>query len=72
MLVTSRKNPLLALNDIECFKVMVKWKDAYFVCPPAFQYFLKNKIDLEPYYLNTRYQTEIVNPDRDYSIDGMI
>ncbi len=72
MLITNRNKPLLAINNITCFKVMVKWKNAYFVCPPAFQYFLVNKINLESYYLNKIYQTKITNPETDYRIDGVI
>ena len=42
MLITAQEKPNLALDDIKCFKVMVKWKNAFYVCPPAFQYFLQN------------------------------
>ncbi len=72
MLITNRNKPLLAINDIVCFKVMVKRENAYFICPPAFQYFLANKIKLEPYYLNKTYETELTNPNADYRIDGVI
>lgn len=72
MLITNRNKPLLAINDIVCFKVMVKRENAYFICPPAFQYFLTNTIKLEPYYLNKTYETELTNPNADYRIDGVI
>jgi hypothetical protein len=51
---------------------MVKRENAYFICPPAFQYFLTNTIKLEPYYLNKTYETELTNPNADYRIDGVI
>lgn len=71
MLFTSRDRPLVAEKDIACFKVMVKWKGGYYVCPPAFQYFLDNN-KLEKYQLNTLYRTDSTNPEQDYRKEGVI
>jgi hypothetical protein len=68
MLVTNQKKPNLALNDIKCFKVMVKWRDSFYVCPPAFQYFLKND-KLVEYKLNVLYTEESNDSQKDYRKD---
>lgn len=71
MLITDQEKPNLALDDIKCFKVMVKWKNAFYVCPPAFQYFLKND-KLVEYQLNTLYTEESNDSQKDYRKDWVI
>ena len=71
MLITTQKKPNLALNDIKCFKVMVKWRDSFYVCPPAFQYFLQND-KLVEYKLNVLYTEESNDSQKDYRKDWVI
>jgi hypothetical protein len=68
MLITDKKHPMIAARDIECFKVMVKWRDSFYVCPPAFQYFFQNDKLIE-YKLNVLYSEESNNPEKDYRKD---
>lgn len=71
MLLPLREKPLVAAKEIVTFKVMVKWKGSYYVCPPAFQYFQKNN-SLQAYQLNTLYHTDSNDPNQDYRKDGVI
>lgn len=66
MLKTDRKFPMIAEHDIKCFKVMVKWNDKFYVCPPALQYFLRNNIELVGYELNILYSGKSNDPKKDY------
>ena len=54
MLITDRNSPMVAKHDIKCFKVMVELDGVFYVCPPAYQYFLQNN-KLVKYHLNTLY-----------------
>ena len=72
MLITDRFTPILAKQDIKCFKVMVSWMEVFYVCPPAFQNFINNNIELEGYHLNTLYETESIDENKDYRINGEI
>lgn len=71
MLITDQEKPDLVLDDIKCFKVMVKWKNAFYVCPPAFQYFLKNN-KLVEYQLNVLYSEESNDSQKDYRKDWVV
>lgn len=71
MLKTDRKYPIIAEHDIKCFKVMVKWNDKFFVCPPAFQYYLQND-KLVEYQLNVLYSEESNDSKKDYRKDWVI
>ena len=71
MLKTDRKFPIVAKQDIKCFKVMVKWENAFYVCPPAFQYYLQND-KLVEYRLNVLYSEESNDSQKDYRKDWVI
>jgi hypothetical protein len=47
---------------------MVKWRASFYVCPPAFQYFLKND-KLVEYKLNVLYTEESNDSQKDYRKD---
>lgn len=72
MLITDKSTPLIASTEIKCFKVMIQWRSWYYICPPAFQNFLNNKIELTEYHLNELYRTESTDPDKDYRINWVI
>ena len=72
MLITDRNSPLVAKQDINCFKVMVKWNGIFYVCPPAFLYYLQNDIKLVEYQLNTLYSEKSTDPKKDYRKDWAI
>lgn len=72
MLITERTTPLIADKEIKCFKVMLQWKTWYYWCPPAFQYFLNNKIEPVEYHLNELYETESTDPNKDYRVNWNI
>lgn len=72
MLITNKKRPSIAKHDINCFKVMLMRNDFFYVCPPAFQYFLSNNIKLNKYRINKLYSTDSMDSNVDYRKDGMI
>lgn len=71
MLITDRNSPMIAKNDIKCFKVMVALNGVFYVCPPAYQYFLQNNKLIE-YRLNTLYSEKSNDSKKDYRKDGTI
>ncbi len=71
MLVTDRDSPMIAKNDIDCFKVMVELNGIFYVCPPAYQYFLQNN-KLVEYRLNTLYLEKSDDSKKDYRKDWTI
>ena len=71
MLKTDRIFPMIAKQDIKCFKVMVKWKNAFYVCPPAFQYYLQDD-KLVEYQLNVLYSEKSNDSNKDYRKDWVI
>ena len=71
MLITDNENPLLAKSDINCFKVMVNWDGGFYVCPPAFQYYLLNN-ELIRFTLGTVYETGSNDISKDYRKDWYI
>ena len=73
MLITDRESPMIAEHDIKCFKVLVEFNsNKFYVCPPAYQYFLQNNIPLIEYHLNTLYSEESNDFEKDYRKDGTI
>lgn len=62
---------MIAEQDIKCFKVMVKLHDAFYVCPPAYQYYFQNN-KLIGYHLNTLYIEKSNDSKKDYREDGTI
>ena len=72
MLITDRKSPMIAEHDIKCFKVMVEFNGNFYVCPPAYQYFLQKNIPLVEYHMNTLYSEEANDSGKDYRKDGTI
>ena len=66
MLLTDREYPILAEKDIKCFKVMVNWDNAFYVCPPALQSFLLNNIPLIRFELNILYETGNNDINKEY------
>ena len=72
MLVTDRKYPMVAKHDIKCFKVLVEFNGNFYVCPPAYQYFLQNNIPLVEYHLNTLYSEKSNDSKKDYRKDWTI
>jgi len=69
MLVTDRKSPMIAKHDIKCFKVLVEIENNFYVCPPAYEYFVQKNIPLIKYQLNTLYSEKSDNPNKDYRKD---
>ena len=72
MLITDRKSPMIAEHDIKCFKVMVELNGNFYICPPAYRYFLQKNIPLIEYHLNTLYSEKSNNPKKDYRKGGTI
>jgi len=72
MLITNNNRPSIAKNNIKCFKVMVNRNDGFYVCPPAFQYYLLNNMPLIEFKLGIVYETESNDFDKDYRKDWYI
>lgn len=72
MLTTDKTKPLIANEDIKCFKVMISWNNGFYNCPPAFQHYLNHWIDLPEYHLNELYQTASIDSEKDYRKDWVI
>lgn len=80
-LLSDSKKPLIASRDISCFKVFLKIRRKYYVCPPGYNYFIQNKYlipkevfsRIGPYQTGKIYRIDTsMDSEKDYRIDGEV